>query len=177
MRKTILFIATSLDGYIADEEGNIDWLMPQVDIEEDDDTYEKFYEKVDTVIMGRTTYDQVTQELSPNEYPYEDAISYIITSKNESNLKNRIFTNTPVEILVSELVKQDGKDIWIVGGNSIVQPLVENNLIDEYIITTIPIILGEGIQLFKPFGNKIQLMHEQTSVKNGLVTSTFNIKK
>lgn len=83
LRKVVLYIATSLDGYIADKEGKVDWLVP-TGVEEDT-SYEDFYAQVDTVIMGRTTYDQVVTELSPTHYPYEDVTSYIMTHESRAS--------------------------------------------------------------------------------------------
>lgn len=82
-RKVSLFIAMSLDDYIAKADGSVTWLetdRPQTEV---DDSYETFYAQVDTVLLGRKTYEQVITELSPEVYPYEDVESYIFTSAPE----------------------------------------------------------------------------------------------
>lgn len=81
MRKAVLFIAMSLDGYIADKNGGVDWLTGQDSNAETDDSYAAFEQEIDTVVMGHTTYQQVTTELSPEKWVYENLQSYIITHK------------------------------------------------------------------------------------------------
>lgn len=175
-RKVILYIATSLDGYIADKNGGIDWLATNVVSSEVDTSYEDFYNKVDTVIMGRTTFDQVTTELSPENYPYADSTSYVLTSREASKKENVIFTNENVVNLVSTLKEEEGKDIFIVGGASIVQPLVEANLIDEYQLAIIPTLLGEGISLFGSIDQDVKLTATSAKVINNIVYHTYQKK-
>lgn len=74
--------------------------------------------------MGRTTYDQVTEVLSPNEYPYADSQSYVLTSRQTDNTKDITFTNKSVVDIVTNLKKQPGRDIFIVGGASIIKPVL-----------------------------------------------------
>ena len=172
-RRIILYIATSLDGFIADNNGDIDWLSTNVDNSEIDTSYEDFYQHVDTVILGRTTYDQVTQVLSPDNYPYSDSISYILTSRPGNNNEKLIFTDQPVVEIVNNLKQTNGGDVFIVGGASIIQPLVEANLIDEYQLATIPVILGEGIPLFKPIKEPLGLHVKNVSTVNNIVYRTY----
>lgn len=94
MRKVVLFIAMSLDGYIADEHGNVDWLNGQDMSVENIDTYSVFMRDVDTVIMGWDTYHQIVTELSPTEWIYANLTSYVIThrklpSKKKSFLQEK----------------------------------------------------------------------------------------
>ncbi|KFL43663.1 hypothetical protein CH76_05530 [Lysinibacillus sp. BF-4] len=170
LRKVVLYIATSLDGYIADKEGKVDWLVPTG--AEEDTSYEDFYAQVDTVIMGRTTYDQVVTELSPTHYPYEDVTSYIMTHESRASEGAVHFTDEAVVSLVQRLRKQPGGTIWLVGGASSIQPLVSANLIDEYQIATMPIILGEGIRLFTT-DTRVALRAVKSYEKNGLIYSTY----
>ena len=172
-RKVILYIATSIDGFIADHHGGIDWLETNSKNEEQDTSYTDFYQGVDTVILGRTTYDQVVNDLSPDIYPYEDSMSYILTSKKKENTDKQIFLNTPVVDLVTTLLKQPGKDIFIVGGTSIITPLIEANLIDDYQIATIPIILGDGIPLFEKIPNSVILTPTSTKLVNHIIYRTY----
>ncbi|GGC88719.1 dihydrofolate reductase family protein [Enterococcus wangshanyuanii] len=173
-REIILYIAVSLDGFIAEMDGSIDFLGGGAELLEDETSYQELMAKIDTVVMGRTTYDQVVNELAPDQYPYEEQTSYIITSRTEDSSENLIFTNQePVE-LVKALAKEEGKAIWIVGGGSIIAPLVEANLIDTYIITTIPVMLGKGIPLFNEFNGPIKLTVEDVYVKNNMVYTTYS---
>ncbi|WP_010624542.1 dihydrofolate reductase family protein [Companilactobacillus versmoldensis] len=148
-RQVILFVAQSLDGYIAKLNGSVDFLNQQtahgVDIDRE---YDKLTEHVDTVVMGRKTYSQVVNQLSPEIYPYVDFQNYIMTSKPAPSTENLHFVSGSVDQLVEKLKKQTGKDIWIIGGSSIITPLVNANLIDVYQIGVVPEILGEGIPLF-----------------------------
>ncbi len=172
-RKVILYIATSIDGFIADSNGEIAWLDTGVKNEEVDTSYDHFYQQVDTVILGRTTFDQVTTELSPNYYPYADSITYCLTSQKRENTDKIIFTDQSIVDLVKQLKKSNGRDIFIVGGASIIQPLVERNLIDEYILATIPIILGKGIPLFHPIKNPVALKPISTQLLNHIIYRTY----
>lgn len=148
LRRIKLFIAMSLDGYIADVDGNINFLnnLPQA---EPDHTYENFIKEIDTVILGSTTYLQIINELSPNDYPYKNMTSYVLTSQKNLLAKEKVtFINQEVTSLISELKEQEGDDIWLVGGSSIINPLITADLIDDYYISIAPVLLGEGISLF-----------------------------
>lgn len=175
-RKVILYIAVSLDGFIADQAGKIDWLETATEFIEEDNRYTQFYANVDTVILGRTTYDQVVNELAPGNYPYKDATSYVLTSRPEENQENVIFTQADLSSLVRELKSQPGGDIWLVGGSSVVMPLLKENLIDEYQLSTLPIILGGGIRLFTEFQPALVLETVSSTSKNGIVTTTYQKK-
>lgn len=147
MRKIKLYIAASIDGYIADIEGGLDWLSEYPITSELNYGYDEFFDSVDTVILGGRTYrDILNMDVI---YPYKDKISYIITRNKTNNPKENIqFILENITETVSELKKQEGKDIWLVGGGEIISMLLDNNLIDEMIITTIPMILGSGMLLF-----------------------------
>lgn len=146
MKKIKLFIAMSLDGYIADASGGIQWLDPYNSVA--DDSYQLFYETIDTVIMGSKTYQQITEVLSPESYPYRDAETYVFSTRHLEPQERVTIVNQPVDSFVSSLKEMPGKDIWIVGGAAIVEPLVKANLIDEYWIAVAPVLLGDGIPLF-----------------------------
>jgi dihydrofolate reductase len=173
-REVILYIAASLDGYIAEADGSIDFLGGGAEVVEAETSYQELMKKIDTVVMGRTTYDQVVNELSPEHYPYEEQHSYIITSHPEKNHDKITFTDQAPTALIEQLRTENGKAIWIVGGSSIITPLVEANLIDTYIITTIPVILGKGIPLFRTFDGAVRVKAEQVVLKNGMIYSTYS---
>lgn len=172
-RKVILYIATSIDGFIADEHGGIDWLETNSKQERIDTSYDDFYKDIDTVILGRTTYDQVVNELSPDYYPYADSFSYILTSQETKNTDNKLFTNQSVVDLVETLLQKPGKNIFIVGGTSIITPLIIANLIDEYQLATIPVILGAGIPLFDKFSQPLILKPKSTELVNNIIYRTY----
>lgn len=168
MRKVILFIAMSLDGYIGDEHGNVDWLNGQNEQEKNIDTYSIFIKDVDTVIMGWNTYHQVVTELSPTEWIYADLTSYVITHRKLSSTDKIIFTQKSPCNIVNELKQERGKNIWICGGANIIQQLIKNDLIDEYYISVIPTILGSGIRLFGKISDEVKLKLAYTQTYNGI---------
>lgn len=149
MRKVILFIAMSLDGYIAQKDGNVDWLSGQEPENDDMMTYQEFIRGIDTVIIGWNTYDQIVTELSPDEWIYKDLTSYILTHKELPDTENIKFVNENVCELVDKLRQESGKDIWICGGATVISPLIEKDYIDRFHISVIPVILGNGIRLFE----------------------------
>lgn len=111
MRKVVLFIAMSLDGYIADKHGNVDWLNGQDMNVENIDTYSVFVQDVDTVIMGWDTYYQIVNELSTEEWIYADLTSYVITHRKLPSKKEIFFTGKSPSTLVKELKNKEGKGI------------------------------------------------------------------
>lgn len=178
MRNTILYIAVSLDGYIADSTGSVDWIKGHDDSIEMEDTFTPFFDSVDTVIMGKRTYDQIVTELSPDQWPYNGATTFVITHTDRHNASEHIrFRNTAVCGLVNELRKQPGKNIWICGGAQIARPLIEKDMIDTYHIAIIPILLGGGIRLFDTTEHRIQLALTATKEYNGIIELTYHRKR
>lgn len=147
MRKVIVYIAASIDGYIAREDGNIDWLSV-VEMPDEDYGYKAFTETIDTVIMGRKTYEKVLSFGIP--YPHADKKSYIITrTLTQSPQPEIIFYDGNVADLISQLKSESGKNIFIDGGAQLVHSLLREQLVDELIVSTIPVLLGGGIRLFQ----------------------------
>lgn len=160
-RKTILFIAASLDGYIATQDEDLSFLSI-VDIQGEDYGYEEFIRSVDTVIMGRKTYDWIMKEV--REYPHPDKDSYIITRTPRPDRDRINFYTGNLKDLIRHLkLNDEGKNIFIDGGAEVIDVLLKENLIDEFIISIIPILLGDGIRLFKDGRPeaKLRLMHSE----------------
>lgn len=177
MRKVVLYIAMSIDGYIADENGKVDFLEIQNDIEENEDSYANFIKNVDTVIMGWNTYHQIVTELSPHEWVYDDMKSYVITHRTLKSTNNVLFVQISPCDLIKQLKQQKGKKIWICGGTNIIQSLIQDELIDEYIISIIPTILGSGIKLFGQIQKSIKLELVQTKNNNGITELIYKKRK
>ncbi|MGE5421540.1 MAG: dihydrofolate reductase family protein, partial [Chloroflexota bacterium] len=138
-RKVILFIAASLDGYIATQDEDLSFLSI-VSMEGEDYGYEEFIRNVDTVIMGRKTYDWIIKEV--HEYPHPDKDSYIITRTPRPDQDRIRFYSGNLKDLIRLLKLDDnGKDIFIDGGAEVIDVLLKENLIDEFIISIIPILL------------------------------------
>lgn len=168
MRKLMLFIAMSLDGYIADQNGGVDWLRGQDDSTEENTFYGVFEKNVDTVIMGWRTYHQIVTELSPEEWVYSNKKSYVITHKRYPSAENIHFVSINPCTLARTLKQEEGKDIWICGGADIIHQFMLENLIDQYSISIIPTILGNGIPLFRPAAQEMKLRLIQVKNHHGI---------
>lgn len=173
MRKTVLYIAISLDGYIADQNGGVAWLESQNEYAQEPGSYPEFMQTVDTVVLGYTTYHQLITELSPAAWPYEGKQTYVMTHRSLPGQKDIHFTGEPVEGLIYGLKEQDGKDIYICGGANLANQLIKARLIDIYSITIIPIILGSGIRLFGQDNPIIALFLKSTRQYNGMIDLVF----
>lgn len=173
MRKVILFIAMSLDGYIADKRGQVDWLRGQDENADNLDTYSVFVKDIDTVIMGWNTYHQIVTELSPDQWIYEDLKTYVITHRQIASTEKIIFTQENPCNLIKNLQKEKGKDIWICGGANVIHPLIETRMIDLYHISVIPVILGDGIRLFPPMEGDILLRLKRSQTYNGIMDLVY----
>lgn len=144
-RKVILYIATSLDGYIAGPNDNLDFLSI-VSKDGEDYGYSEFNSSVDVVIVGRRTYDWVMEQVK--EFPHADKISYIVTrTARPANGKINFYTRSLKE-LIAKLKSETGKNIFVDGGSEVVNELLRDKLIDEFIISVIPVLVGNGKKLF-----------------------------
>jgi dihydrofolate reductase len=146
MRSVVFYGAISVDGYIAREDHALDWLIGTEG--EEEAGYEAFYDTVDTIIMGRKTYEQIGI-LSPDEFPYAGKECYVFSRANKTSNEHVTFINDDIVEFVTTLKGKRGNRIWVVGGGELLQPLLEQNVIDEYYIQVAPSILGKGIPLFK----------------------------
>ncbi len=173
MRKVTLFIAMSLDGYIADKDGGVDWLNGQEEDGENMDTYSEFIKTIDTIIMGWNTYHQVITELSPEEWVYPEQISYVITHREIPSTERIHFTSESPCDLVKRLREEEGNGIWICGGASIVRQLMETDLIDTLHISVIPTLLGDGVRLFGPLEKEQKLRLVKTQSYNGITDLVY----
>lgn len=173
MKKVILYIAVSLDGYIADEKGSVEWLM---NYENDEQAYQNFIDTIDTTIMGRITYEQIMNELSSEEWPYMGLNNYVFSSSFVSDNEYVEIINEDIGQFIQKLKQEAGKDIWIIGGAKLAHQLIKQNLIDEYQLTFIPVLLGKGIRLFEEF-EKIELKLISNKCINGLLYTTYQKKQ
>ncbi len=145
--KVVLYISMSLDGFIATNDDDLSWLS-RVEKEGEDYGYTDFMETVDTYIVGRRTY-EVILKLTGGIFPQAKKYTCYVLSRVSRKGENGVhFYNGEIEDLINKLKSEKGKDIYCDGGGQIVQLLMEKNLIDEYIISIIPIILGDGKRLF-----------------------------
>ncbi|WP_028980472.1 dihydrofolate reductase family protein [Sporocytophaga myxococcoides] len=145
-RKVVLFIAASMDGYIAAPNDDLSFLS-LVNKEGEDYGYASFIQTVDTVIAGRKTYDWVMANVP--EFSHADKTTYIITRSQKPSIGNTTFYSGNLKDLVTELKSKKGKNIFCDGGSEIIQELLKEKLIDEMTVSIIPILLGDGTRLFK----------------------------
>jgi len=174
MKKIKLYIAVSLDGFIARTDGSLDWLTEFPNPSGTDHGYKTLMESIDTVIMGGKTYHEVLN-LSL-DWPYKEKTTFII-SHHDTNLttsENVQFITENVIDTIEELKRQDGKDIWLVGGGQLISMLLNRDLVDEMQICYIPIILGEGIPLFpnQPKESRWELI-SNTAYDSGILKADF----
>jgi dihydrofolate reductase len=177
MSKVILYIATSLDGFIARPDGSLDWLDALPNPDHSDHDYGKFISEIGVTIMGRATYD-VVMGFSV-EWPYQDIPSYVV-SKNPNTQVSSPNTNLyigEVSHLVAELKRTVDKDIWLIGGGQLITHFLSQDLVDSMILNMIPTIIGEGIPLFAPKPKESSwILKETKSFTTGVVNLTYERK-
>lgn len=145
-RKVILYIAASLDGYIATRDEDLGFLS-LVEQPGEDYGYNAFIQTVDVVILGRRTYDKVLS--FGIDFPHADKECYILTRTPREQEGNIRFYNGDLKTLVASLKAKEGKNIFVDGGADVVNTMMKEDLIDEYVVSIIPIFLGDGIRLFQ----------------------------
>jgi dihydrofolate reductase len=171
--KVSVYIGTSLDGFIARKNGDIDWLTGGEGGE--DYGYAEFIATVDHVVMGRNTYEKV---LTFGDWPYEKKV-IVLTSRDleiPPPLAGKVeVSRLPPADLLAELERRGARHIYLDGGVTI-QRFLREGLVNELTITTLPVLIGEGLPLFGPLerDQKLQLL-ESRSFSNGFVQSKYRI--
>ncbi len=173
MRKIVLYIASSLDGYIARKNGGVDWLDDFNDTGEDYGYY-KFYDSIDVTLMGNKTY---KTSISLGDFPYKDKKNYVFTKQNIIPQADYVeFINKNIEVFATDLKTQKGKDIWLIGGTQINELFFNNELIDELILSVMPVTLGNGIPLFTENVKQLKFrLNNEKSYENGVVQLHYSI--
>src|SRR5687768_2919421 len=138
MRKISLFIATSLDGYIAKPNDDLSFLK-RVEKEGEDYGYAKFTDTVDTLIVGRKTYDYVLKEIGSSHYDNGQRDIYVITRNKRPQVGRTTFYTGDLDELAQRLKSEQGKNIYCDGGAEVINELLKHDLIDEFIISVIPV--------------------------------------
>ncbi|MCM3764530.1 dihydrofolate reductase family protein [Neobacillus niacini] len=175
-RKLALFIASSLDGYIATNDESLEWLFRVEG--EGDNGYSEFYDTVDTVVMGKRTYDWIMdQEDNRQEFPYKNKDCFVFTRSSIEDTEDVKFVNVDLTKFANELKSKDGKNIWIVGGGELLQHFLQEKLIDEIIITVAPTILGSGIPLFREGDYQLDLILKRMRSFNQFAELHYEVKK
>jgi len=177
--KVSVFIATSLDGFIARRDGSIDWLNEANAVvpEGEDCGFMAFMDSVDTLIMGRKTYEQV---LSFGQWPYGDT-PVVVLSHNSIKIPSHVSDTVSCSAeapaaLLTRLAGQAVEHVYVDGGTTI-QSFLAESLIDEITITRIPVVIGDGIPLFAPLEKDITLTHHTTTAYEfGFVQSKYSVQ-
>ena len=153
MRKIIVYIATSADGFIARKDGGIDWL-DRPPPKGEDYGMAAFYKSIDAVIYGRKTYDVAVKFVEEGiEIPDDGRAirNYVFSHRSPKKvLPGFEFVKEPIKKFAKRLRGEKGKDIWMMGGGGIIASFLDEGEIDEFIIHVIPVYIGEGIPLIAP---------------------------
>lgn len=173
-RNLVLFIGSSLDGYIATKDESLEWL-DNVD-GEGDNGYSEFLDTVDTILFGKKTYDWVMKQ-GLKEFPYKDKECYVFTRSSTENNEYVKFINEDVPEFVDKLKSRDGENIWVVGGGELLYSFLKEKLVDELIITVAPTLLGAGIPLFREGDYQLDLILKGTRRFNQFVELHYEVKK
>jgi dihydrofolate reductase len=177
MRKLSLFIAMSLDGYIAKPNDDLSFLQ-LVEKEGEDYGYAEFTSNIDTLIIGKKTYDYVVREIGATHYDNGTRDVYVITRTQRPSQGRTTFYTGHLTDLIQQLKAKEGKNIYCDGGAEVINELLKHDLIDELIISIIPILLGNGTRLFQD--NRPEQLLEFVNVKSfdtGLVQLHYKRKR
>lgn len=190
MSKAQYYCATSLDGYIAETDGTIEWLRQYRGsfegqrAEPMEGAYARYYEGVGALVMGSATYEFILRELAAGmEWPYKGKPSWILTSRDlptpdGEGVDVRI-VNAKLPELYPELIRAaGGRNLWVVGGGNVASQFADERLLDEVLVTVVPVVLGEGKPLFdrRVPGGGMQLTGART-FQNGMVELGYEIRR
>ena len=168
-----VFIATSLDGYIARLDGSIDWLTERAEAA-GDTGYDEFMESIDTVVLGRNTFEQV---LSFGFWPYAGKQVEVLSTTLAADTDERVIVHRTLDALVETLNDRGAQRIYADGG-AVIQTFLRAGLLNELTITIAPVLLGAGIPLFGPLDKDIPLIHNATrTLKAGFTQSDYTIQR
>ena len=174
--KTTVYIGTSLDGFIAREDGDIDWLVKYQN-KEVYDSYNEFISTIDAMVIGRGTFEKV---ITFPEWPYEKKVFVLSTSLKQipgTLSEKAILIAMKPAALLSYLSDKGFSTIYIDGGK-VIQSFLQEDLIDELIITKVPELIGTGIPLFGYLDNDLRFEHIKTNIySDGLVKSQYKRKR
>jgi dihydrofolate reductase len=167
-----VYIATSLDGYIADRDGKLDWLEDIPNPDQSDFGYEDFMKGIDAVLMGRITFEKA---LTFNHWPYEKPVFVVSTrlKKVPTEVEGKVtLLDGDLEQLAADMEARGFHHLYIDGGKTI-QSFLKNDLIDVMIITTVPVLLGGGTRLFGDLIRPLKFRHQKTMVYNDFLVKSI----
>jgi len=172
MKKVVLYIATSLDGYVATKDGGVTWLDEFNTVPNVDYGYSKFTNSIDTVVQGNTTYQQFKDKhIGKNSYVFSQGIA---TPMDDGVT----FVKGGTRKFVDNLDEKTHHNIWLVGGPNLLASFLNEGQVDELIIFIMPILLGDGIPLFTNLETTPNILLQSTKAyENGVVELRYVIKK
>nr|WP_314259088.1 dihydrofolate reductase family protein [uncultured Devosia sp.] len=150
MARIVGYIATSLDGFIATADENLDWLTNQPDLNLGEHDYKDFIKTISTVVMGRATYDWIARY--PGAWEYDGKRVIVVTSRPIDQSKGPLETRSDVPALIAELRGLADGNVWMLGGGKLQMTFLEQGALDEIEIYVMSEIIGGGIPLFPPTG-------------------------
>jgi dihydrofolate reductase len=172
--KVTYYVASSLDGYIAKEDGDVSWLE-ELDISLEEAGYDEFYSTVDAIVMGRKTYEMI---ITFGQWPYGDKPIWVCTSSEVKAMEgcNLQVGNTP-ETAYQSASEMNINHLWLVGGGSLSSSFLQNNLLTNVSLSLMPIILGNGIKLFGALPKPAQLIKNNSEQHgSGMMQLDYTIK-
>lgn len=170
------YVAASVDGYIATEDGGVEWLeafQEGTEMGDDVGAYEAFFNSVDCLVMGSRTYEQI---LTFGDWPYAEKPTFVLTSRDLPLTVDTVrLVDDDVASLTEHLTKEYGH-VWLVGGGAVAQSFREAGQIDELRLSVIPVVLGSGIGLFGADGGQQMLRHAETTTRaSGIVELQYEL--
>ena len=168
-----VFIATSLDGFIARSDGSIDWLTERGE-QAGDTGYDEFMAAVDTVVLGRNTYEMA---LTFGFWPYDGKQVEVLSTTLAADADERIIVHRTLDGLVQTLAERGAKRVYTDGGR-VIQTFLRAGLLNELTITVVPVLLGTGLPLFGDLDHDVILTHNATrTLGAGLIQSDYTVKR
>ena len=171
-----VFIAASIDGYIAKTDGDVDWLHEHPNPSNDDYGYYDFIKNIDALVMGRNSFEKVR---TFEEWPYDKMVFVLssVLNKIPEDLIGKVeFMSGEISEILKKINTRGFNNLYIDGG-LVIQSFLAEDLIDELIITRIPIVLGSGIQLFRETGKPLKFIHKKTEVYGDALVKSHYIRE
>ena len=171
MRKLVLQLAVSLDGYIEGPNGEYDWCFVDQDYGMSD-----FLKRIDAVFMGRRSY-ELAQSMGDQGMPQQEMTEYIFSTTLDRVKPGVILIKDEIESTIRKIKSEPGQDIWLFGGAELTSSLLNLGLVDEIVLAVHPIILGSGKPLFKDVRNRIELkLSGHQAYSTGLLMLTYDLQ-
>ena len=170
-----VYIATSLDGFIATDDGGLDWLDEIPNPEQSDYGFAMFIKSIDAIVMGRNTLEKV---LDFGQWVYDKPVFVLSNglTKLPENIQGKAeIVRGDIKKLISQLNQKGYNNLYIDGGK-VIQSFLQEDLIDEIIITRVPILLGKGISLFGQLEQPLQFRHQKTEIYNNILVKSHYIR-